>query len=113
LSQSSKANSGSQDGYFKRLALDERCIEHRLTIDAMRKQAIQSLICDVRADGSVFLYAFDLIELNGDDLRREPLEVRKGSSPRSGQDCPWPPMNLRTQSEWMRARVAANRDIGI
>jgi hypothetical protein len=25
----------------------------------------------------VFLYAFDLIELNGDDLRREPLEVRK------------------------------------
>jgi bifunctional non-homologous end joining protein LigD len=30
-----------------------------------------------RHDGSVFLYAFDLIELNGDDLRREPLEVRK------------------------------------
>ena len=28
-------------------------------------------------DGSVFLYAFDLIELNGDDLRRDPLEVRK------------------------------------
>ena len=25
----------------------------------------------------VFLYAFDLIELNGDDLRREPLQVRK------------------------------------
>jgi hypothetical protein len=24
------------------------------------------------------LYAFDLIELNGDDLRRDPLEVRKG-----------------------------------
>jgi hypothetical protein len=23
-------------------------------------------------DGSVFLYAFDLIELNGDDLRRDP-----------------------------------------
>jgi bifunctional non-homologous end joining protein LigD len=30
-----------------------------------------------RHDASVFLYAFDLIELNGDDLRREPLEVRK------------------------------------
>src|SRR5262245_42951979 len=29
-----------------------------------------------RADGHVFLYAFDLIELNGDDLRREPLEVQ-------------------------------------
>jgi ATP-dependent DNA ligase len=26
------------------------------------------------------LYAFDLIELNGDDLRRDPLEVRKATS---------------------------------
>ena len=32
-----------------------------------------------RHDGTVFLYAFDLIELNGDDLRREPLEVRKAT----------------------------------
>jgi bifunctional non-homologous end joining protein LigD len=30
-------------------------------------------------DGIVFLYAFDLIELNGDDLRRDPLEVRKAT----------------------------------
>ena len=29
-----------------------------------------------RHDASVFLYAFDLIELNGDDLRREPLDTR-------------------------------------
>ena len=29
------------------------------------------------ANESIFLYAFDLIELNGDDLRRDPLEVRK------------------------------------
>jgi bifunctional non-homologous end joining protein LigD len=28
-------------------------------------------------DRTVFLYGFDLIELNGDDLRREPLVVRK------------------------------------
>jgi ATP-dependent DNA ligase len=28
-------------------------------------------------DESIFLYAFDLIELNGDDLRRDPLEGRK------------------------------------
>jgi ATP-dependent DNA ligase len=28
-------------------------------------------------DGDVFLYAFDLIELNGDDTRRDPLKVRK------------------------------------
>jgi bifunctional non-homologous end joining protein LigD len=32
-----------------------------------------------RHDTSVFLYAFDLIELNGDDLRRETLEVRKAT----------------------------------
>ena len=32
-----------------------------------------------RHDEAVFLYAFDLIELNGDDLRREPLEVRKAT----------------------------------
>ena len=32
-----------------------------------------------RHDGTVFLYAFDLIELNGDDLRRDPLEVRKAT----------------------------------
>jgi bifunctional non-homologous end joining protein LigD len=30
-----------------------------------------------RANDSVFLYAFDLIELNGDDLRRDPLQGRK------------------------------------
>src|SRR5262249_3140841 len=30
-----------------------------------------------RANESIFLYAFDLIELNGDDLQRDPLEVRK------------------------------------
>jgi len=32
-----------------------------------------------RHDASVFLYAFDLIQLNGDDLRRDPLEVRKAT----------------------------------
>jgi bifunctional non-homologous end joining protein LigD len=32
-----------------------------------------------RNDGDVFLYAFDLIELNGDDLRRDPLDVRKAT----------------------------------
>jgi ATP-dependent DNA ligase len=33
----------------------------------------------------VFLYAFDLLELNGRDMRREPLEVRKGTLLSSGQ----------------------------
>jgi bifunctional non-homologous end joining protein LigD len=32
-----------------------------------------------RANDSVFLYAFDLIELNGDDMRRDPLQVRKAT----------------------------------
>jgi bifunctional non-homologous end joining protein LigD len=32
-----------------------------------------------RRNDDVILYAFDLIELNGDDLRREPLEVRKAT----------------------------------
>jgi ATP-dependent DNA ligase len=32
-----------------------------------------------RHDSTVFLYAFDLIELNGDDLRREPLDARKAT----------------------------------
>jgi ATP-dependent DNA ligase len=30
-----------------------------------------------RQDGAVFLFAFDVLELEGRDLRREPLEVRK------------------------------------
>jgi bifunctional non-homologous end joining protein LigD len=30
-------------------------------------------------DADVFLYAFDLIELNGNDLRRDPLNVRKAT----------------------------------
>jgi bifunctional non-homologous end joining protein LigD len=34
-----------------------------------------------RHDASVFLYAFDLIELSGDDLRREPLEVLAKAGP--------------------------------
>jgi bifunctional non-homologous end joining protein LigD len=30
-----------------------------------------------RNEGSVFLYAFDLLQFNGRDLRREPIEVRR------------------------------------
>jgi bifunctional non-homologous end joining protein LigD len=37
------------------------------------------LIRHQRADENIFLYAFDLIEQNGDDLRRDPLEVRKAA----------------------------------
>jgi ATP-dependent DNA ligase len=37
------------------------------------------LVRHQRANASTFLYAFDLIELNSDDLRRDPLEVRKAT----------------------------------
>ena len=37
------------------------------------------LIRQHRVDDGVFLYAFDLLELNGDDLRRDPLQVRKAT----------------------------------
>src|SRR3982074_505009 len=37
------------------------------------------LIRHHRTGDRVFLYAFDLIELNGDDLRQDPLEVRKAT----------------------------------
>jgi bifunctional non-homologous end joining protein LigD len=37
------------------------------------------LVRHQRASASTFLYAFDLIELNSDDLRRDPLEVRKAT----------------------------------
>jgi ATP-dependent DNA ligase len=36
-------------------------------------------ICYREYDETVFLYAFDLIELDGDDLRREPFVVRKAT----------------------------------
>ena len=32
-----------------------------------------------RHDASVFLYGFDLIELDGEDMRRDPLSVRKAT----------------------------------
>jgi bifunctional non-homologous end joining protein LigD len=32
-----------------------------------------------RTEPQAFLYAFDLLELNGDDLRRERIEVRKAT----------------------------------
>ena len=37
------------------------------------------LIRHHRNDDRVFLYGFDLIEFNGDDLRRDPLQVRKAT----------------------------------
>jgi len=62
-----------------------------LIVEAMARLRSRSLCCGDdgvpsfdriryrRHDAAVFLYAFDLIELNGDDLRRNPLEVRKAT----------------------------------
>jgi bifunctional non-homologous end joining protein LigD len=36
-------------------------------------------LCSRQNDASVFMWAFDLIELDDEDLRREPLEVRKAT----------------------------------
>jgi bifunctional non-homologous end joining protein LigD len=36
-----------------------------------------NLLLHRKRDDQVFLYAFDLIELGGEDLRREPLKQRK------------------------------------
>jgi bifunctional non-homologous end joining protein LigD len=41
--------------------------------------ALFDLVRHHGANERIFLYAFDLIELNGDDLRRDPLEGRKAA----------------------------------
>jgi ATP-dependent DNA ligase len=54
-------------------------LHHRWLAVACDDNGVASfdLIRHQRASESIFLYAFDLIELNGDDLRRDPLEGRK------------------------------------
>ena len=44
-----------------------------------RGLATFQLLRNRRNEPQAFLYAFDLLELNGTDLRREPLEVRKAT----------------------------------
>ena len=49
------------------------------------------LLRQQRNEPQAFLYAFDLLELNGTDLRREPIEVRKATLAsilrNTGQGC--------------------------
>jgi bifunctional non-homologous end joining protein LigD len=42
-----------------------------------------------RADGVACLFAFDLLELDGRDLRREPIEVRKATLASAPESPPW------------------------
>jgi hypothetical protein len=67
-------HSASQSG-------DRTCLRRLLRLVEFRsaRPPVCSATRRARADSHVFLYAFDLIELNGDDLRREPLEVRKAT----------------------------------
>jgi ATP-dependent DNA ligase len=59
------------------------------------------LVRHQRANGSVFLYAFDLVELNGDDLRRDPLEVRKATLARvAGQGWRRPAVQRAYRERW-------------
>jgi bifunctional non-homologous end joining protein LigD len=44
-----------------------------------RGMATFQLLRHRRNEPQAFLYAFDLLELNGSDLRREPIEVRKAT----------------------------------
>ena len=56
-----------------------------------RGLAIFSKLRRRQEEGRAFLYAFDLLGLDGTDLRREPIEVRQRRSPAScakaGQAC--------------------------
>src|SRR5262249_50253584 len=56
-------------------------LHHRRRGGRLRRNGMPSFdrIRYRRHDASVFMYAFDLIELNGDDLRREPLQGRKAT----------------------------------
>jgi bifunctional non-homologous end joining protein LigD len=50
--------------------------------------AVFELLREKPAGRHVFLYAFDLLELNGKDLRREPFEVRKATLASLLRSCP-------------------------
>jgi len=62
-----------------------------------------------RHDGEVFLYAFDLIELDGADLRREPLDMRKATLA-SLLRRPRPACASTSTSKPMGQRCASTRD---
>jgi ATP-dependent DNA ligase len=50
-----------------------------------RGLAVFQLLRQRRNEGQAFLYAFDLLELDGTDMRREPIEVRKATL--AGRAC--------------------------
>jgi ATP dependent DNA ligase domain len=62
-----------------------------------------------RHDERVFLYAFDLLELNGDDLHRDPLQVRKATLYGCG---PKGPSSLGTERlRWPRRGLVGSSEV--
>jgi bifunctional non-homologous end joining protein LigD len=60
-----------------------------------------------RYDASVFLYAFDLIELNSDDLRREPLGGAQGDACEPAAREPSPAASERAPRPRWREHIPA------
>ena len=52
-----------------------------MSIELLRERGLATfqLLRHRWREPKAFLYAFDLLELNGTDLRREPIEVRKAT----------------------------------
>jgi ATP-dependent DNA ligase len=63
------------------------------------------LIRHHRANESIFLCAFDLIELNGDDLRRDPPEVRSDARIYRGQGQSAPVGDPAANPERLEERI--------
>ena len=62
----------------------------------------------------VFLFAFDLLELDGKDLRREPLEVRKATLRSAPRGClPGVRLNehLANWRKWLRVGEATRSNL--
>jgi len=70
----------SSAGWSRRGGREPSCLIDGEVVccDEMGVAAFQ-LLRHRRNEPRAFLYAFDLLELNGDDLRREPIEVRKAT----------------------------------
>ena len=76
-----------------------------------------------RNEAVAFLYAFDLLELNGTDLRREPIEVRKatlawaratgsGRTERLASSCSEEPGGIPADRSARRKRIGRNDPLG-
>jgi ATP-dependent DNA ligase len=61
------------------LKVRSRLIDGKVACCDARGVAAFQLLRHRRNEPQAFLYASDLLELNGDDLRREPIEVRKAT----------------------------------